>query len=102
LQTLREKDEEIRESAAHGLASMRPADKAAAISMLVQWMSDKDWNVREAAATGLGQMGSAGKTALPALKNAIHDQDASVRDAAVRAVAHIEADSNLNRRKGKE
>jgi HEAT repeat protein len=77
------------------------AAKAAAVPALVEVLDCKAHGVylpeqssaavRQEAASALGQIGGQARMAIPALANALADQDAGVRTEAAKALGHIGA-----------
>jgi HEAT repeat protein len=59
--------------------------------MLRDALNDSSSVVRYAACEGLGGVGSAAKAAIPALVDALDDEELSVRDEAVEALKKIDA-----------
>ena len=64
-------------------------DKAEEVTKLVKQLRDKDEFVRLKAAKALGKLGADAKDALPALNEALKDDDADVRSVAKQALASI-------------
>jgi HEAT repeat protein len=86
-------DEEfVRFAATWALVRIDPKDTklaAAAVPALVKGLSDERPLVRSESAATLGELGSAAKSALPELKKAADDTDASVSAAAKQAIEQI-------------
>lgn len=62
-----------------------------ALPLLVEALGDEAPLVRREAALALGRLGPAGRAAVQALQRALHDRDASVRDAVQEALQQIES-----------
>jgi hypothetical protein len=60
------------------------------VGPLAQGLRHADPSVRVGAATALGALGSSARAAVPALRAALDDPDAGVRDAAAQALARIQ------------
>jgi HEAT repeat protein len=90
IEWIREKDWQVRETAAKSLGALGPEVKTA-IPALTGMLGDKDSSVREAAVQALKEMGPDAKPAVPALKQRLRDDDWAVRDAARSAVEDIES-----------
>ncbi len=66
------------------------AKDRAALPLIVEALkTDRSWEVREWAARALGEAGLAARAHLPALREALTDEDDRVRTAAERAIARI-------------
>jgi HEAT repeat protein len=59
------------------------------VGPLAEGLRHADASVRAGAATALGALGSSARAALPALRAALDDPDAAVRDAAAQALKRI-------------
>ncbi len=62
----------------------------ASVSRLVEGLHDDDWYIRELSAELLGELGPQGEVAVPALKNALTDENRAVRWRARLALDEIE------------
>jgi HEAT repeat protein len=56
----------------------------------IEALKDKEGDIRWSAAIGLGYFGEQARAAIPALKEAQHDRDARVREAAGVALSRID------------
>jgi HEAT repeat protein len=72
------------------LLPQRKAEAAEVVPALIDALTDKAVDIRLSAAIGLGSFGESAKAALPALKEALKDHDARVREAAGRALSRID------------
>jgi HEAT repeat protein len=75
------------------LLPQRKGDAAQVVPALIKSLKDSQGDVRWSAAIGLGYFGEQAKDAIPALREAQHDRDARVREAAGVALSRI--DPNL-------
>jgi hypothetical protein len=87
---LKDKDPNMRYSAARSLGKFGPEAKAAIPALVESLKGDESPLVRMGAAYALGDMGADAAEALPALKQAANDRDPEVRKAAAYAVKHIQ------------
>ena len=71
-----------------------PTTAAKVVPLFTAGLAAPEPAIRRGAAESLGEMGTLAKGALPALERAEQDQDASVRDAATRAIAMIQRDKS--------
>lgn len=67
----------------------RTADVGSPIPDLVRRLRDDDWQVRRDAAVALGELGAAAEEAMPALEDAIADDNGEVCLAASDALSKI-------------
>ncbi len=70
----------------------RPAHRPGAdprLEQLVQQLTDADWAVRRDAARALGELGASARVAVPALEQAISDENGEVCLAASDALSRI-------------
>ncbi len=89
LEGLKSQDAEVRRRAAEGVALVGPSAKET-VPVLVDLLKDRDHApVRTAAANALGSMGAEAKPALPALRQALHDDQSSVRYQAAVALLRL-------------
>lgn len=77
----------VREASARSLG----ASGKRAVDPLTKALADENPRVRATAAVALGKIGRAAKKAAPVLKLATRDADATVRDAAAKALEAVEA-----------
>jgi HEAT repeat protein len=93
---LRDADPKVRLAAARALAERR-GDVTVAVAGLAAAAEDNDFAVRELSITTLGQIGPEAKGALPAIKQALADENRSVRTSAALAIDSIEPNSQIHR-----
>ena len=88
---LTDKHEDTRVDAALSLWRLDPSSAGAALPVIVEMLVAKHPQRRVTGALVLGQMGPAAKKAIPALKEALKDEDEDVRKAAAEALKKIQA-----------
>ena len=86
---LKDKNEDVRESAAVALGRIGSAAEKA-VPALIEALKDKDSWVRYYAAEVLGKIGPGASEAVPALTKALKDDDKKVRSAAKEALKQIQ------------
>jgi HEAT repeat protein len=84
-----DKDTDVRGWAAHAIAEIGPAAKAA-VPALIKLLQGKDEGPRNTSCIALGAIGPAAKEALPALRAALDDPSKDVRQFARAAIMQIE------------
>lgn len=88
-----DEDEWVRRNVAEALGTLDVADQPSAqtqaVTTLSQLLADPDDQARFAAALSLGRIGAAAAPAVPALAQALHDENRYVRANAVDALNHI-------------
>ena len=67
----------------------RAATRGSPVADLVRRLQDDDWQVRRDAAVALGELGAAAEEAMPALEDAIADDNGEVCLAASDALSRI-------------
>jgi HEAT repeat protein len=90
IERLKDRDPDVRYSAARGLGKYGSEAKSA-IPALVGALKDESAEVRMGAAYALGDVGPDAKGAVPDLEQASNDRDQQVRGAAAYALKRIEA-----------
>ena len=89
IKSLKDKDPDVRSTAATALGKYAPAAKEA-VPPLTDALKDEDKHVRKAACYSLARFGRDARDALPALKQTLQDKDQKVRDAAAYALKEIQ------------
>jgi len=88
-----DEDEWVRRNVAEALGTLdiadQPSAQTQAVDTLSQLLADSDGQARFAAALSLGRIGAAAAPAVPALAQALHDENRYVRANAVDALNHI-------------
>ncbi|MGJ5630547.1 HEAT repeat domain-containing protein [Nostoc sp. CALU 1950] len=85
IQVLKDKNQDVRSSAANALAKLGKN----AVPLLIIALTDLDSNIRSGVADALGQIGIDAKDAIPYLTTALKDSDNTVRSAATNALEKI-------------
>lgn len=88
-QALDDRDEGVRQTAAEALVKLGVPGRA--VPVLIASLEDKHWCNRRWAAKILGDVGPPAKAAIPALRKALKDEHAEVREAATEALKKIQA-----------
>ncbi len=86
------KDKNVRFYAAEALARLGLPDRG--LPVLIALLKGKSWILRKYAAMALGEIGAPAKAAIPALREALKDKEADVRNAAAEALKRIQADGS--------
>jgi HEAT repeat protein len=92
MKAVESKDETLAAISAWALVQIQPKDAptaAKALPQLIRGLGDSDPKFRHGAAAALKQLGPLAKPAIPALKKALKDDEASVRTMAEEALAAI-------------
>jgi HEAT repeat protein len=92
IEALKDKDNQIRISAAWALGSIGETAKAA-IPALIEALKDHNSRFRAIAGEALGAIGGEAKAAIPALMEALKDKDRIVRRSAAEALKRISTSS---------
>ncbi|MEH2035605.1 MAG: HEAT repeat domain-containing protein [Nostoc sp.] len=90
IQALKDKNEDVRSSAANALGQIGKD----AVSALIIALKDPDSNIRAGAANALGQIGANAKDAVPYLNTARIDRNGKVRSAITNALKEIKIAMN--------
>jgi HEAT repeat protein len=96
-------DGKVRQGATKALIQALVTMRGNGAPQLIELLQDRDPRVREAAARSFLRIGTAAKTAIPALKQALSDENASVRNAAALTLRILEPrkfDSQIHLRRG--
>jgi HEAT repeat protein len=88
IKKLKDRDPEVRRSAAKALGEAGPEAKTA-VSALAHALKDSDLYVRRFAAQSLGEIGGDARAAVPALVNALNDPKREVVEAAASALGKM-------------
>jgi len=88
IEALKDKDWDVRTSAASALGGIGP-DARAAVPVLIEALKDEHFYVRSSAAHALGGIGPEARAAVPALTMALKDEDKDVRRAAAEALKKV-------------
>jgi HEAT repeat protein len=88
--TLRDPEPGVRAEAAFGLMGYLPPPTEAVPALLAALGQETDKKVRVALIRTLGHVGPGARAAVPALRTAVRDPDADIRDAAASALSLIE------------